>query len=228
MVFTICHAQDTVFADAPLDQRVFMIEGGGSLYFPQNAFARNVDHTLYGINIGGFAQVIKSQPLFAGFGLSFAGLGSFNSAINRQFDTGPIEQWDSSTGSKIVGFHFTGRYFLDIGSQDIMPFLELQAGSNFFYTSTNLTFPGSDESSSSFDKSDFIGFYGGGGGLSISMTDRIYLTTRVNVVFGQSGKYFIKARDFLDNPFSETIDAFDLKQTSTDMILWNIGLTYTF
>ncbi len=214
--------------EEPVLQRVYMVEGGGLIQFPRNAFARNIDHALYGVNITGLVQVVKAKPLFAGLGVNFSTVGSFSSPIIRQFDFGQLEEWDSRTGSRIVGFSLFGRYFLDLGTSSFMPFFELQFGSNIFYTSTNLTFPGGDESTTFFESSDWIGSYGGGGGFSIAVSDRVYLTTKVNILIGQSGEYYVKERDFLDNALSTTIEAFDLKQTSTDMIAWNIGLTYTF
>lgn len=205
-----------------------MAEAGGAAYAPRNALRRNIPDGFWGLGFSGFAQARKNQPLFVGLSMAFSGIDRFQSPVNIQYSTGLVDVWNSETRSSVFHLNGLARYYVEIGSPSLIPFLELSTGGNFFYTSTRLTYPDSEESSSSFDNSDFIFCYGGGLGLSLSFSDRLYLTAKWIFQFGLSGSYYVQTRSSIDVNYGETIDAFDFRQSATDLSCTFIGLTYSF
>lgn len=220
---------DTIGTNPSLiDRRVFMAEAGGVVFSPQNAFRRNVQDRVWGLGFGGLIQIKKAQPLFAGLSFGFANIDKLSSPVNIQYNTGFIEQWDSETKSSIFHLNLSSRYYIELGTPAFIPFLELNTGGNLFYTTTTLSLPNSEEMSSSLDESDFVLFYGGGIGASIALTDRLYVSLSINYNLGLSANYFLRERNSIDPLYGETLDAFELRKSATDMAKTNIGLTYTF
>ena len=209
-------------------KRIFMAEAGGAIMSPQNAMRRNFDSNIWGFYFGGLAQVRKAQPLFAGLGFTFANIDKFANPVLIQYDTGFIEKWNSETKSSIFNINFFARYFIEVGSPAIIPFLELNAGTRYFYTSTTLSFSTGDETSTSTDEGDNMFYYGGGLGLSISITEKMYITGKWAYNLGLAGKYYVQERNTIDPLYGETIDVFELKSSATDMLVTSIMLTYSF
>lgn len=227
--FNLFAQTDTFGIDAaPIERRVFMVEAGGVVLSPQNAFRRNVANRLWGIGFGGLVQIKKAQPLFAGMSFGFATIDKLASPVNIQYNTGLIEQWDSETKSSIFHLNLSSRYYIELGTPAFIPFLELNTGGNLFYTTTALSLPNSDETSSNLDENDFVLFYGGGFGTSITFTERLYLTLSINYNLGLSANYFVKERNSIDPLVGETLDAFELRKSATDVTKTNIVITYSF
>ena len=213
---------------APIDRRVFMVEAGGIVLSPQNAFRRNVTDRMWGIGFGGLIQIKKAQPLFAGLNFGFANIDKLSSPVNIQYNTGLIEQWDSETKSSIFHLNFSSRYYIELGTPAFIPFLELNTGGNLFYTTTTLSLPNSEETSSNLDESDFVLFYGAGFGTSISFSGQFYVSLSINYNLGLSANYFVRERNSIDPLYGETLDAFELRKSATDVTQTKIVLTYSF
>ncbi|MCB0648626.1 MAG: hypothetical protein KDC49_18280 [Saprospiraceae bacterium] len=209
-------------------RRVIMVEAGGIVMAPQNAFKRNVTDRMWGIGFGGLVQVKKAQPLFAGMSFGFANIDKLSSPVNIQYNTGFIEEWDSETKSSVFHLNLYSRYYIEIGTPALNPFLELNTGGNLFYTTTTLSLPNSEETSSNLDESDFVLFYGGGFGASIAFSEGLYVSFSINYNLGLSANYFVRERNSIDPLYGETLDAFELRKSATDMTKTNIVLTYSF
>lgn len=110
----------------------------------------------------------------------------------------------------------------------IRPYFNGLVGFKRFYTKTNLTDPDVDEGNieSYLDHSDWAFSYGGSFGFEIplSKNDEAVLDIRCSYFQGVHAQYYVRNENAL--PSNETLDAFELKRSSTPLLLPQIGVTF--
>ncbi|MFZ1456864.1 MAG: hypothetical protein WAT46_12535, partial [Saprospiraceae bacterium] len=68
--------------------------------------------------------------------------------------------------------------------------------------------------------------YGAAAGINYPLTPSLYLNIRGNFLPGLSNEYFILNESRKIN--NTTLDLFDLKRSTTDLVRWDFGVTWRF
>lgn len=198
---------------------------GGIL--PQSQFGKYVA-SKFQINASYHRQIFLNKPFFAGIEFSYSQLSSYSSEVTYTSNSSS-SIWSVTTTSDLKTFDLIGRHYLPIRFSRVDPFLEFDLGCQWFGTKTNFSPPNSeDPSESEYDKNDLVLRYGLLGGLHINIKDDYFLQIRLGYLSGLSANYFIKKNEIPTKIEESTIEAFDLKSTSTPILKWDIGFSYSF
>jgi len=81
-----------------------------------------------------------------------------------------------------------------------------------------------EASDSSIEKGSLSLTYGASGGINFPVNGQLYLNFRANYLPGLSTSYYVR-NDSNTLSFS-TIELFDLKKSTTDIIRWDLGVTW--
>ena len=178
-------------------------------------------------NLSGFGQVKAESPLFAGFELGYSNLQSYGTTLPFIVD-GVTEDWNVETKSQILYLELSTRYYFPFKIYTLDFFSEFGLGTNILFTTTAFTPPNSEEASETdTDKSSITLRYGAGLGFHLPIYDMIYIQGRVHYAGGLSTRYY-GLKDRIDPIVDSTIEAFELQKSTTDILKWDIGLTFAF
>ncbi len=203
----------------------FTFSGGGSM--PQSAFKKKVSGNLLHFNGSLLRQIYKSKPIFGGIEYGYTSIDSYNTDVEVNTNNGQ-EIWTSNTQSSFSSFDMIGRHYFPFGVGRFDFFGEVLLGLNCFSTCTTLI-PPSDNATSegTTNKIDLVGKYGANLGLHYKILTNYYIQARIGYQAGLSAYYYTKNQDipaFLDS----SLDAFTLQKSATDVIKWDIGVTFAF
>ncbi len=241
MVFTIrasLHSQtenDTIYQyEIDLDEYflydnvapINFIELGVSINIPQAAFKRYHPGGIGGLCLNYSRQIKAESPLFIGGSISYGVVDSYSSEVERDFGS-IIEFWDGSTTSSLISFDANAKYFIGKPIWIFDLYTELSLGSNWFFTNTTFSFPNSEESDTNFEGGDMVLAYGGYLGLMAYLKNDFYLDLAFGYSSGLSSEYFVE-KDKKDPILSSTIQGFERKKSTTDMIRLKIGVNFAF
>jgi hypothetical protein len=207
-------------------ERVYTAEMSFIVSTPQGSFKKNTSNYIYGAGLGFLTQVKKAKPLFIGIEMNFIMIGSETATVERFFNNFS-EFWNSTTNSLMFGGRIFSRYYIDLGTPKLTPFVEFGLGTNWFTTYTSLQFQSNDESVVENHKIDMVGYYGGALGVSYQLKDNLFLTGKLLYNNGLSGKYYSLRKGNLGGEVT-TLDFFDLRTGPTSMLNRMLGISYTF
>lgn len=214
-----------VLTASAADARVPIRAGGNlALGFPIDEFRDNVDET--GVGLDGYVAFgIPNSPLYFGGALGYLSQGSVKAAVPLIF---PFVA-EITTRNNV----FSGHAFLRLQhtGADFEPYLDVLAGFNRFFTTTELRF--GDVVSPSTDFDDWTVSYGLGGGLMFEVYERIGEgKTGYSISVEMGARYLIGGRaDYVDIDSVELIgDAifFDTTTSRTNMVTVRIGASVLF
>lgn len=221
--YEVSEEEDVYYDEAG---KVNFIDFGLQSGIPQAAFKQNRTAMLGGFYIDYSRQFRSESPLFIGGSIAYLYMDGFSAEVEREFD-GFVEIWDGSTTSSLINFNAGAKYFLDLQFWRIEPYLEGSIGANWFFTNTSFSFPDSDESDNNFEGGEIVLSYGGGVGLMFYLTDNYYLNLSGGYYPGLSAKYFLEKAE-KPAVLSTTIQGFEHKKSTTDMLRLKLGFTIAF
>lgn len=211
-------------------QNVQLIEVAFSLALPTGAFKETVDRTLIPGFYGGFLyQVIPEKPTFIGASINYGFLGGLTREYEDVIDNELIEI-RGRFNSNFLGLNAVARYYMKIPNVNLELFFEGRLGGNWFYSRLNETgeFFNGEQFSDSQNFNSSLGLsYGGTLGFQSHINDNIYLTLRTGFSATVAVDYHRKI-DFEPNEFPLfPQDGFELVRSAADLIIFDIGITYT-
>ena len=216
-------AQDGYHEEDENDQNysAWMFEGAFSIFDPINTFGLHVDGSKSGFNFSVLKQAKPESDVFIGLSGYYTQIGS----DLQQNITSSNEPVDDIATSNILGFDIIFRYYPDLVFSVFEPFAEATLGTRFFYTITKSYFPDFDETidyrTNEFNTSLTYGF---GLGTHIILSSDWALNLKMNYQLANIGKYYVENGENNVDPLTN----FDLKNSSTDWIRYDIGVSFIF
>jgi len=198
------------------------------LGLPQGEFRDEIDRVGAGIGFTIGVQP-RQSPLNFGIKLGFInyGIDSRNVPLST---TIPDLKVRVDNNYNILQGHLYSRIIPPSGA--VRPYIEGLVGVNYLYTQTSIIERGSFEevlSDTNFDDTAFS--YGLGGGMQILLAQpkqlsgsRMYLDLKANYMYGNSADYLKKGSIEIQNGRA----VYDVYRSSTDLLLINLGLNFTF
>ncbi len=206
--------------------KVNFFEGGISYLIPIGSFGQHINSNHLGLEMAYLRQVGYERPLFWGVSMYFTNIGSFNAITTEVIDFG-IYDFNSTTKSNLIGLDGKFRYYPDLNLGKVEWYIEAVLGFKWLFIYTSKTFIDSHDSSSShIDKGEIGLNYGVNTGFQYKINDNMYLNLKGGYYQGLSTPYFAYNNDRTN--FYTTLDKFDLKQSTTDLIHIDLGITYRF
>ncbi len=207
-----------------------IISGFGGRTIPVAAFAENVEISNIGAGASMLFLVDKDLPLYAGFSLCNYEYGSRSLISAFSFDdVFSVYQQETSNNIFIGNVIFSARP--DFG-WSIKPYLEGFFGTINMNTKTELT--DLNVSDEPFDRYVDLGTWslslGASVGLNIPIpivNERLSLDLKCSYYKGTAVDYYVE-RENNDIIPSESIDYFEQKSSITDLILPQLGISFTF
>ena len=219
-VFLICssslYAQD----------KVNFFEGAISYVVPTGSFSQNIKSNKVGFELAFLRQITSDKPFFWGISTYYTNLGSCN-AITKEAIDFAIYDINSTTNSNLLGVDGKLRYYPDIYLGRIEVYVEALMGFKWLFTYTHKEFVGdSDSSSGQFEEGQLALSYGVNLGIQYPIGQSIYINLKGGFYPGLSVPYY--AYNSQNKIIDYTLDKFDLKRSTTDLIRYDLGVTYRF
>ncbi|MBC7885026.1 MAG: outer membrane beta-barrel protein [Saprospiraceae bacterium] len=215
-------AQDTSYDNG--SPKINFLELNVSFTKASGFFKRNYPSVKLGFEMGYLRQLKAEKPLFWGISFYYTHLDNVKATISELLDFSFVD-FDYSTTSSLLGLNGKLRFYPNINLGKFESYLEAQLGYKWIYTATTKTIV-DDEDSSDFaiEKGSLSLTYGIAAGLNYAIKDNIYINLRANYLPGLSTAYYVK--DDQNNVEFSTIDKYDLKNSTTDIIRWDLGVTF--
>lgn len=206
--------------------RIIMPEVFISRLQPTGVFADNHSSGGIGLEGGVHFQLDVSHPYTLGI------LGSYH-----YFDSKSIEFVEKIEGididlsenitTQILTVLGTFRYYPPILDSEVKIYTDLYFGPKIFFATYRLTDLDGGDYISEFnvEKSDVSMSYGLGLGLQIPLWRFIHLNVKASYLPGVSASYYHKIDPEVADPLY-AIDAFELKNSSTNSLFFNIGVSF--
>jgi len=206
--------------------KVNFVEGNIAISKPSGYFAENISKSKIGAELGFLRQLKIEKPLFWGVSVYYHVLGSGSAEIIEVLDFQVVD-FNYTTNSQMLGFNGKMRIYPDLRLGNLEFYAEALLGYKWFFTKTRKTIIGDGDSFDSFvEKGDVSLTYGVALGLNYPCTQNLYLNLRVNYLPGLSIPYYVKNNVTSVNYSS--IEFFDIKRSTTDIIRWDMGVTWKF
>lgn len=207
--------------------KVNFLEGNITINQPIGFFSRNITSPKIGFEAGYLRQIQPKSPLFwgvSGYYLSLGSSGTFTIAEQLDFN---LVNFDYRSTSNLLGFNGKMRFYpnLPLGKTEF--YAEALLGYKWLYTTTNKTLSSDSESSDThIEKGNLSLTYGVGAGINYPISPSLYFNIRGNYLPGLSKTYYVLNQD--KQIKTTTLDMFDLKKSTTDLVRWDIGVTWRF
>ena len=206
--------------------KVNFIEANLTLTQNQGHFKRNIQEDLFGLEFGYLRQLKLDKPIFWGISIYYTKLGN-NSGTFQEVVDFEIFDFDYTTTSNLLGFNGKVRFYPTLYLGKIETYIEAQLGYKWLFTNTTRSVVGdSDSSDTNTEKGALSLTYGGAIGINIPLNNRLYLNFRANYLPGLSVPYY--AYNYQNELVSSTLDGFDLKRSTTNIVRWDLGIIYRF
>lgn len=193
---------------------------------PRGNFLRNVGQPVFGFELAYSRQLKTDKPLFWGIGLYYQSLDEAHTTISELLNQTFVD-FDYNTHSQMFGFDGRLRMYPDIYIGKIEFYIEAILGYKFLFTTTTKTLVNDNEDSDThLDKGRFSLTYGAAIGLCFPVSNHTYINLQGNYLPGLSVEYYAENEKNVINTTS--LDRFDLKKSTTDMIRWDFGIIYRF
>jgi len=204
--------------------KINFLEANLALTKPTGFFNRNLPNSIAGVEIGYLRQLKVEKPLFWGINMYYHPLGSASATIEELLEFNLV-QFDYQTTSNMLGFNGKMRFYPNLNLGKLEVYVEALLGYKWLFTTTSKTLTNNQDSSdSNFEKGSLSLTYGVAGGLNFPVSHQLYINFRANYLPGLSTSYYVRNKS---NTLSfSTIELFDLKKSTTDIIRWDIGVTW--
>lgn len=208
---------------------VYSLNGNFQVGIPLDAFRDNLDRLGFG---GGvlFLVNIGNSPISLGADLSIMGYDSETAEYSVRVG-GFVKDYELTTSSNIFLGHAVMR-IQPVKHGFISPYIDGMIGFKNLFTSSTLTDLDFSESvDSDIDESDWTLSYGGAFGLQFhfNKTRNLSLDLRCAYLPGNNASYLVRAPDPIGGfNYDDPLDAFEKKNSPTNLLLPQIGLTYKF
>lgn len=217
------HAQTDQVAQTAKVDRINMVSGNLGLMWPQNNFAKYIQHPKFQLSASYFYQPKPNKPSFVGLELCLAQLERAEADVIN----GANQEANASTSTSMAGLRFSYRYYPPTHISILEPFLEGSLGIHWLFAYTTISEFDSEESDFTFDKNDLVLFYGVAAGFNIPVGSSDYIQVRCGYYPGLSANYYTKD-DSNPIPVLSSIEAFTIRKSSTDVLCVDAGYTYVF
>ena len=193
---------------------------------PRGELRQNIDNNGYGAG-GQFLVRLKNSPFLVGGDVGFANYGTERRRESIS-DTIPELELEVSTTNNIFWTHAVIR--AQPSSGKVRPYLDGLVGLKHFYTRTSINSDFSDETiAASTNKRDTAFSYGVGGGVQIHLANlsprsQIVLDTKLRYLRGGEAEYLRKGSIIRDGGDI----SFDLLRSRTDVLSFQVGVTFRF
>ncbi|MFM2395343.1 MAG: hypothetical protein RLZZ546_3326 [Bacteroidota bacterium] len=198
---------------------------------PQSSFKRNIKENKFHINLEYLRQIKLYSPAFVGLEIGYSRLQGYSQVVDIE-NFGVIESWNSNTTSSVWFGQIKTRYYFPFKIYKFDVFGEANLGTRWFVASTTIS-PLNDiddgtSNSTEYDKNDLVACYGANLGLHLPIyQNSTFLQMKIGYQAGLSSYYFA-LKENLSSSYEYTQDAFDLKKSTTDMIKFDLGVSFTF
>ena len=191
---------------------------------PEGAFKKNNPSINPGVEIAYLRQLKDDNPLFWGLSFYYTQLGNSRATLEEFLDFALVN-FDYSTTSHLMGLNGKFRFYPNIYLGRLEPYIEAQLGYKWLYTGTTKILATDNESSDfMIENSSFSLSYGIAAGLNFRIKDNIYINFRANYMPGLSTSYY--AKDKHNQIEFSSIDQFNIKNSTTDILKWDLGVTF--
>lgn len=225
-VLTISFSQAQDAASEENYSRIIMPEASFSVLKPVGIFSDFHPATGIGMEGGIHFQLDIAHPYTIGF------LGSYHYFNGQSIEfvekIGGIDtDLCENVTSQVMTLLGTFRYYPPLLDSEVKVYTDLYFGPKVFFTTYRLTdLEGGDfVNDFSVEKSDVSLSYGIGFGLQIPLWKYIHLNLKSSYLPGVSASYYSKIEPEVEAP-KFALDAFEIKNSSTNAILFNIGLSF--
>jgi hypothetical protein len=210
--------------DEEYDEQTYsawMFEGAFSIFDPINTFGQNVEGSKAGFNLSLFKQAKPGSDVFIGLTGYYTQIGS---DLQENF-TSTNEPVDDLVSSNVLGFDIVFRYYPDLVFSILEPFAEATFGTRFYYSISKSYYPDFDETldymTNELNSSLAYGF---GFGTHVILSDSWAINLKMNYQLANIAKYYVENGENNVDPLTN----FDLKNSSTDWIRYDIGASFIF
>lgn len=189
--------------------------------FPLEEFAEQNESIAFGVG-GMFLVPLTEDESVVSLGLD-AGYMIYGMKSDDYTDNRGFEYTLNTNNNIFEGFavlRFKPRWV----EAPIYPYVDGLVGGRYIYTRTTEE-EGGEELDAYIEQDGFAFAYGGAGGLLISLSDEIKLDIRGVYTQGSKAKYLTRNSIYPD-PVSPNEFIYDVKRTRTDMLNFQIGITF--
>ncbi len=190
--------------------------------FPLEEFAQNNESIAFGIGGTFLVPIQKSKGVISvglDAGYMIYGMQSEDYIDNNGFD------YTLNTNNNIFESFAMVRFKPRWEKSFIYPYVDGLLGGRYIYTRTTEEEDG-QELSAFIEQDGFAFAYGGAGGLIFLLSDKIKLDIRAVYTQGSRTKYLTKNSIYPDPLFPDEF-IYDIKNTRTDMLSFQVGVTFT-
>lgn len=234
MIYGFCAAgqeqTDSIdYGDNAIPYRAYFVEGALSIFSPQGNFNRQVEEVPIGFSLSVLYQMTPNKPFFLGVETYYACIDNLSNSWFGTFDNGDPADFDGTITSNIMGLNGIYRYYLPLSYGRIEPYIEGALGFKwlFAYESTTSFFNGFEESNDGeFISSDISLTYGGAVGIQVPAGTTSYINFKTSFLPGNSAAVEVRQPGVV--PATNPSSAFESVQTATDVIKFDLGLTFVF
>lgn len=206
--------------------KVNFFEGAISYVNPTGSFGQNLKSNKVGFELAFLRQITSDNPFFWGISTYYTNLGSYN-AITKEVIEFAIYDVNSTTNSNLVGVDGKFRYYPDIYIGPIEIYIEALLGFKWLFTYTHKVFEyDADSTSGQFEEGQLALSYGVNLGIQYPIGQSVYINFKGGFYPGLSVPYY--AYNNQNRIIYSTLDRFDLKRSTTDLIRYDLGVTYRF
>ncbi len=204
--------------------RVNFLELNVSFINTNGSFEKNFPNTKFGFEMGYLRQIKPQKPLFWGLSLYYSFLENQKATFKEALDFSIVD-FNYTTSTNLWGFNGKLRFYPNLYLGKLESYIEAQLGYKWIYTGTTKTLV-DDEDSSDFyiEKGSLSLTYGISAGLNYPISNNVYINLRANYLPGLSIPYYVK--DDRNRLEYSSIDKFNIKNSTTDIIRWDVGITF--
>ena len=190
---------------------------------PLETFAKNVSGVSLGLGLSYYNNFSKKDDLFWAIHYSKFRIDRVSNTffVQEQF----VEyNLSSRTKTSLIFLGYGLRYYPDIYTPSIEPYLDVKLGGNVVYTFTSERINEAEDSDVTFNYSDLSFAYAIGAGIQYNVRQGQALHLSLNYQGGTSATYYISE----EKGFEVPLDNFVRKTTQLDYLQILAGLTFGF
>ena len=206
--------------------KVNLFEGSLSYMIPSGAFGDHITSNKIGFELAFLRQIDYEKPFFWGVSAGYFNIGHYN-AVTQEIVDFTVYEFNSTTNSNLWGFDGKIRYYPNLNLGPLELYLEALIGFKWLYTFTRKTLVyDEDNSSNAFNEGQIALSYGFNAGIQAKLAQDIYLSFKGGFYPGLSVPYYALKKNNIT--IYTTLDAFELKRSTTDIMRFDLGVTYRF